>query len=181
MTTKAQLRKTALSLPEVEEGTHFGALAFKVRGKGFVSLTNDGFVQLALTDELTEQALTRFPSAERITRSGKAIGVRVPLAAVNGMELNSLVEKSWLSKAPAALVKARLAAHGGAAGTGARALPKSIGRPATRALLAAGIGSLDEVARRSESELLGLHGVGPKAARLLRESLAEHGLAFKSF
>ncbi len=39
MTTLAQLRKAALALPETEEGTHFGMVAFSVRGKGFASVT----------------------------------------------------------------------------------------------------------------------------------------------
>ncbi len=54
-------------------------------------------------------------------------------------------------------------------------LPASIGRPATRALLGAGIHTLDRVAEHSEAELLALHGVGPKAVRLLSEALAERG------
>jgi len=56
-------------------------------------------------------------------------------------------------------------------------LPK-IGAPATRALAAAGITRLAEVARLSEHDLLALHGMGPKAVRVLREALAEQGLAF---
>jgi hypothetical protein len=37
-----------------------------------------------------------------------------------------------------------------------------IGAPATRALAAIGITGLDDVADRSEAELLALHGVGPE-------------------
>ena len=55
-------------------------------------------------------------------------------------------------------------------------LPASLGRPALGALRAAGIGRLSEVARRREEELLALHGVGPKAVRLLRSELAGRGL-----
>ena len=55
-------------------------------------------------------------------------------------------------------------------------LPLSIGRPALGALRAAGIDRLSEVARHGEQELLALHGVGPKAVRLLRAALAERGL-----
>ncbi|WP_286929465.1 MULTISPECIES: hypothetical protein [Aeromicrobium] len=59
-------------------------------------------------------------------------------------------------------------------------LPASIGRPATNALAAQGITSLEQVAGLSESELLALHGVGPKAVRLLGEALAARGLEFGS-
>ncbi|GAA1982867.1 hypothetical protein GCM10009718_20180 [Isoptericola halotolerans] len=47
-----------------------------------------------------------------------------------------------------------------------------IGRPATGALLHAGYRSLDELPAEL-AELLALHGVGPKAVRLLTEAIAE--------
>jgi predicted flap endonuclease-1-like 5' DNA nuclease len=57
-------------------------------------------------------------------------------------------------------------------------LPRAIGAPATRALHAVGITRLDQVAERREAELGALHGVGPKALRLLGAALAERGLSF---
>ena len=57
-------------------------------------------------------------------------------------------------------------------------LPTSIGRPALGALRAAGMTRLSQVARRPEKELLALHGLGPKAVRLLRAELARRGLEF---
>lgn len=53
-----------------------------------------------------------------------------------------------------------------------------IGRPATSALLQLDVTTLEQVARLRRSELLALHGVGPKAVRLLDDALAERGLAF---
>ena len=58
--------------------------------------------------------------------------------------------------------------------TGTR-LPK-IGAPATRALTAAGLTTLEAVAAVPEQELAAMHGVGPVALTALREALAEHGL-----
>ena len=55
-------------------------------------------------------------------------------------------------------------------------LPSSIGRPATNALTAAGISCLEDLAKISEKELSDLHGVGPKAVRLLKSSLDESDL-----
>jgi hypothetical protein len=55
-------------------------------------------------------------------------------------------------------------------------LPK-IGAPATRALASIGVTSLGQVAGRSRAELLALHGMGPKAIRLLEDALQEHGLS----
>jgi hypothetical protein len=52
-----------------------------------------------------------------------------------------------------------------------------IGAPATRALAAIGITTLEGVAARSEAELLALHGFGPRAVGLLNEALAARGPA----
>lgn len=50
-----------------------------------------------------------------------------------------------------------------------------IGRPAAAALEQFGITTLEQVLEHSEAELLGLHGVGPKAIRLLADELAQLG------
>ena len=47
-----------------------------------------------------------------------------------------------------------------------------IGRPATAALALEGITTLDDVRDMDLDDLLRLHGVGPKAIRVLREALA---------
>lgn len=49
---------------------------------------------------------------------------------------------------------------------------------ARRELAIAGYTQLAQLTAVSEAELLRLHGVGPKAIRLLREALAAQGLAF---
>ena len=54
-----------------------------------------------------------------------------------------------------------------------------IGGPARDALEVAGVTRLDQLPAWTEKELLALHGVGPKAVRMLREALAERGLAFR--
>nr|WP_200881433.1 helix-hairpin-helix domain-containing protein [Nocardia otitidiscaviarum] len=54
-------------------------------------------------------------------------------------------------------------------------LPKAIGGPATRALASAGVTTLDQVAAMGRAELSALHGVGPKAVRILDETLAATG------
>ena len=53
-----------------------------------------------------------------------------------------------------------------------------IGRPANSALMAAGITSLAQVAACSRNQLLAMHGVGPKAVRLLEAALEAQGLRF---
>lgn len=53
-----------------------------------------------------------------------------------------------------------------------------IGRPAAGALTQAGVTGLEQVSQWSERQLLALHGVGPKAIRILRQALAERGMTF---
>lgn len=52
-------------------------------------------------------------------------------------------------------------------------LPINIGKPALNALTAAGITTLQQVAKLSDNELLTLHGVGPKAIRILRDHITK--------
>ncbi len=54
-------------------------------------------------------------------------------------------------------------------------LPGNIGAPATRALIAAGYTELMQLANVPAAELAKLHGVGPKALRLIQEALEQCG------
>jgi DNA integrity scanning protein DisA with diadenylate cyclase activity len=56
-------------------------------------------------------------------------------------------------------------------------LPGNIGAPATRALIAAGYTELRQLANVPAAELKKLHGVGPKAVRLLQEALEQQGMS----
>jgi predicted flap endonuclease-1-like 5' DNA nuclease len=62
---------------------------------------------------------------------------------------------------------------------GKTALPK-IGNPATNALAVVGVTTLEQVTEWREKDMLKLHGVGPKAIRILKEALAEKGWSFKA-
>ena len=56
------------------------------------------------------------------------------------------------------------------------ALPVGLSQPALRALDLAGKHTLESVAGASASQLLALHGVGPKAIRTLQEALESRGM-----
>ncbi|ROS44910.1 helix-hairpin-helix domain-containing protein [Amycolatopsis thermoflava] len=163
MTTAAQLRTSALSLPETADD---GGV-FTVGGAVFATLV-DKHVTLRLPAAEVDEMLAAHPTA---TRTGD--GARVPLADIDGRQLNRWVWRAWLAHAPEHLARTSAAAVAGESGD----LPRAIGRPATRALGNAGITTLDQVATRTEAELLALHGMGPKAVRILREALAETGRA----
>jgi predicted flap endonuclease-1-like 5' DNA nuclease len=55
-----------------------------------------------------------------------------------------------------------------------------IGKVARRELANAGYTRLEQFTNVSEKALLEIHGVGPKAIRILREALEARGLAFAS-
>lgn len=59
-------------------------------------------------------------------------------------------------------------------------LPDAIGKTAARELALHGITSLAKVSRRSKRELLAIHGVGPKAVRLLEDALTKVGRGFRT-
>ncbi|TQM85162.1 hypothetical protein FHX81_7635 [Saccharothrix saharensis] len=161
MTTTDQLRETALSLPEVDARDR----AFTVRGKRFASVDAHDRVHLHLPAEEVDAVLAAHPTAERQPR-----GVRVPLGDVDGRRLDHWVRRAWLARAPKSLAAQAVAAEGAEPGEVGN-LPKGIGRPATRALTAIGVTTLAQVARLGDAELLAVHGVGPKAVRVLRAAL----------
>lgn len=163
MTTIRQLRKAALGLPEVSEADG----AFRVRGATFAVALPGRAVELALTGADAARVLSEHATAERMVDKER---VQVSLADLGGRQLNHWVRQAWLERAPRELVDAAVAAESaepGAVGD----LPASIGRPATRGLAGAGITTLAQVAARSDDELRAIHGVGPKAVRLLRDAI----------
>ena len=58
-------------------------------------------------------------------------------------------------------------------------LPR-LSAPARRALAAAGVSRLEDLARVREDEIASLHGMGPKAIGELRAALEERGLSFRT-
>lgn len=57
--------------------------------------------------------------------------------------------------------------------------PPGVSRPALRALLAANLTTLESLTTISERELASLHGMGPKAIRLLKAALDERHPHFR--
>lgn len=58
-------------------------------------------------------------------------------------------------------------------------LPNEMGKTAVRELHYSGISNLAEVAKHTRKELLAIHGVGPKAIRILEPALAAKDLSFR--
>ncbi len=56
--------------------------------------------------------------------------------------------------------------------------PHGIGRVAKRELASHGYTRYEDLTRASARELLAIHGIGPKAVRILREELAARKMSF---
>jgi hypothetical protein len=104
--TYETVRRLALLLPGVEEGTSYGTPALKVRGKFMARLREDGeTLALRLDFDEREMLMQADPEAFFLTdhyRNYPAILVR--LAAVAPDLLREVLEQSWRRLAPKRLV-----------------------------------------------------------------------------
>lgn len=102
----AELREYALALPGVEEGTSYGTPAFRVRGKSFLRMWEDGETLVLKTDWHERDFLLRSDPAAFFTTDhydGYPI-VLVRLPRVHPEQLRALVADSWRRHAPKRLV-----------------------------------------------------------------------------
>jgi hypothetical protein len=100
------VRKAALALPGVEDGTSYGTRALKVRGKLLVRLKEDGESFVLIVDFDDRDILMRAdPETFYITdhyRNYRAILVR--FATLEPEQLPGLLEQAWRQVAPKRLV-----------------------------------------------------------------------------
>lgn len=124
MVTASRFRKLALSLPEVEERSHFGKPDFRVNNKIFAGLSSDGRVgNIKLTSDVQAQVLTLTSSAFRPCEGawGRSGWTYVELALADVKQLELLLELAWQLVAPKSLVSA----HAGAENPGATSKRKT--------------------------------------------------------
>jgi hypothetical protein len=71
VTAAVDIRRAALALPDVTEGTHFGLLAYKVRDRTFVTVQKgDTHAILHVDRDIADAAATRSPAShETVSRS----------------------------------------------------------------------------------------------------------------
>ena len=102
----AQVRRYALSLPDVHEEPHFEYSSFRVRGKIFVTVPPDGkHVHIFVGDDEREVALELHASfLETLVWGGKARGLRVHLSAATPSLVKQLVRAAWIRTAPKSLI-----------------------------------------------------------------------------
>ena len=53
--------------------------------------------------------------------------------------------------------------------------PKGVSKPAQRALASIGVTHLEQITRFTEAELMELHGMGPKAMGIIKDTLRAQG------
>jgi hypothetical protein len=105
------VRRLALALPEVEEGTWFRTPAWKVRKKSFARMKEDGETLVVLV-ELGEKEMLM----EATPHYHGYPAVLVRLAAIEEGELAEVLEDSWRRKAPKRLMAERDAAREASSG-----------------------------------------------------------------
>jgi hypothetical protein len=107
--TLEKLRQLALTLPEVEEGTSYGTPAFRVKGKFFARLWEDGEV-LVVKVGFDESEMLQNADPETFFLTDHYRGypsVLVRLSSVGAERLRDVLEQGWRFNAP----KRLLAAH----------------------------------------------------------------------
>jgi hypothetical protein len=102
------VRRIAISLPEVTEEPHFKYTSFRVKGKIFATAPPDGgHVHIFVADEDCDLALLMDPRfIEKLLWGGKVRGVRVALSRAKMAVVARLLKKAWLLRAPKALAAA---------------------------------------------------------------------------
>ena len=108
-TTFETVRKIALSLDNVEEGTSYGTAAFKVRGALFLRLKEDGDSLVVRADfEQRDALIAEDPDTYYITDHYlKYEWVLVRLSRVRAEALRDLIRMAWRQAAAAASAKRR--------------------------------------------------------------------------
>jgi hypothetical protein len=105
--TFAAVRKLALALPAVEEGTSYGTPAFRVRGKFRFRLREDGqSLAVKCGFEERDARLRADPRAFFTTDHYRGYpAVVVSLDAVRLTDLREVIEESWRQHAPRRLLR----------------------------------------------------------------------------
>lgn len=100
-----EVRRFALSLPEVTEEPHHHFSSFRVRGKIFVTVPPENeHIHVFVDDTSREQALALYPEfIEKLLWGGKVRGIRVQLGAASPTAVKNLIRSAWASKAPKSL------------------------------------------------------------------------------
>lgn len=100
-----EARALALALPEAVEQDHHGRPSFRVGGKIFATLWNEGRMNLMVDEGGIRTAIDAAPEAcEEVWWGKRLAAVGVALARVERDHLDELLEDAWEQKAPKRLL-----------------------------------------------------------------------------
>jgi hypothetical protein len=103
--TADEARTLALSLPEAVEQDHHGRPSFRVNGKIFATLWDEGHMNVMLDEGGIVQAAQKQPGVcEEVWWGKRLAAVRVDLGAVDPETLRALLEEAWELRAPKRLL-----------------------------------------------------------------------------
>jgi hypothetical protein len=103
--TVAEVRKFALALPEVIEQDHWGNPSFRIRGRIFATLPDEGHVNVMIDPFDVEAVVREDPDTCEELRWGKEVrGVRGSLNKAGSTMVETLLETAWRRKAPKRLL-----------------------------------------------------------------------------
>lgn len=101
----AQVRRFAMSLPEVTEEPHFNYSSFRVRGKIFATIPPEGeHLHVFVSEQEWEIALVLEPAfLEKLHWGVRVVGLRITLANAKPGVVTKLLAEAWSRKAPKSL------------------------------------------------------------------------------
>jgi hypothetical protein len=98
--SREQARELALALPEAVEQDHHGFPSFRVGGKIFATLRDEGYMNVMLDEAGIRTAVETEPeTCEEIWWGKKLAAVRVDLGRGDRKLLADLLEDAWEGKA----------------------------------------------------------------------------------
>jgi hypothetical protein len=107
MTSREEARRLALALPEALEQDHHGRPSFRVGGKIFATLWDEGHMNVMLDQAGILTAVQSMPEVCAEVWWGKRLrAVRVALDRVADQQLAELLADAWERKAPRRLTSA---------------------------------------------------------------------------
>jgi hypothetical protein len=107
MTSLAQARKMALSLPETTEEPHHDLSSWRVKGKIFATVPDDDHIRVMLAEEESRAAVAEHPDfCAEIYWGTRLAGVVVDLGVAPPEIVGELLNDAWCRKAPQKLARA---------------------------------------------------------------------------
>lgn len=104
MVTLEQARTIALGLLEAEEAPHHNRQSFRIRGKVFATVPDDGHLNVMLSEDEVALAVTASRAVEELWWGRRLSGATIDLRRASRPLVSELLEQAWRRRAPKMLV-----------------------------------------------------------------------------